>query len=149
MTADNFDQFVKSFIKESNGKQYREKEKLAINIGSAKHDPTSPNVSHIEEDEQLDEVIGTGVPIGGGSYSPRRSFPKNSLAGKRYAERNERQRSGKQKRRPGMYEEARMKAMKKVAEKKNEMATGKTDTGKRSDFINVDPDTPGMTGYHR
>lgn len=148
MTADNFDQFVKSFIKESNGEKFREKEKLAINIGSSKHDPTSPNVSHIEEDEQLDEIRGTATSFGG-RHNPRKSFAKNSLAGGRYKRRAALQASGNQKRRPGIYEEARMKAMKKIAEKKNEMATGKTDTGKRSDFINVDPDTPGMTGYHR
>lgn len=193
---ENFDQFVKTFIKESNGKQYREKQKLTINIGSAKHDPTSPNVSHIEEAEknpqktmdkhfakqpqkrqdainlhmrkgksywdavqaakkhvkeeieQIDETLGTATGLGG-RHNPRKSFPKNSLAGGRYKRRASLQRSGNQKRSPGIYEESHAKAMKKITEKKNEKVAGRTDTGKPSDPVNTEPNKPEMTGYHR
>jgi len=121
-------------------------EKLKIDIGGSKHDPTSPNKSHIEEDEQIDEVMGTATAFGG-KHNPRKSMAKNSLAGKKLMQRTSLQRSGNQKRSPGIYEEMNKKVLKKVMEKKSEIALGKTATGKSSETIDTKPQQLPVSGY--
>lgn len=121
-------------------------EKLSINIGKSKHDPTSPNASHIEEDEQLDEIMGTATGFGG-RHNPRKSMAKTTLGGKDLQTRAALQRSGNQRRSPTIYEEATKKALKKVMEKKSEMALGKTATGKPGETIDTKPEQLPVSGY--
>lgn len=120
-------------------------EKLSINMGKSKHDPTSRNASHIEEDEQLDEIMGTATGFGG-KHNPRKSMSKTTLGGKDLQTRAALQRAGNQKR-TGVYEEATKKALKKVMEKKSEMALGKTATGQPGETIDTKPQQLPVSGY--
>lgn len=121
-------------------------QKLSIDIGGTKHDPSSPNKAHIEEDEQLDEIMGTATGFGG-KHKPRQTLAKKGLAGKGLQRRSSLQRSGNQKRSPTIYEEATKKALKKVMEKKSEMALGKTATGKPGETIDTKPEQLPVSGY--
>lgn len=121
-------------------------QKLSIDIGGTKHDPSSPNKAHIEEDEQLDEIMGTATSFGG-RHNPRQTLAKKGLAGKGLRKRSSLQRAGNQRRSPGIYEEATKKALKKVMEKKSEMALGKTATGKPGETIDTKPEQLPVSGY--
>jgi hypothetical protein len=137
----------------------RKQERLKIDIGGEPHDPTSPNKSHIEE-EQLDEVPVT-VPIGKNRRAAKRtSFAYTSLGGQDQKARASAQRQGNQKMsnryeevdnksKCAMYaEEATKKVMKKLKEKKGEQPAGKTATGQPGDIVDTEPSKPELTGYH-
>lgn len=139
--------------------KFRKQEKLKIDIGGEPHDPTSPNKSHIEE-EQLDEVP-VNVPIGHNRRkSKRTSFAYTSLGGQDQKARASAQRQGNQKMsnryeeidykgKCSMYaEEATKKVMKKLKEKKGEQPAGRTATGQPGDFVDTAPDKAELTGYH-
>lgn len=139
---------IKSLISEQMG-TYTKKQGLKIDIGGEKHDPTSPNKSHIEE-EELDEVIGTATAIGANRRRKKRtSFAYTSLGGSAYAARASGHRQGNQKG-AGRYtmEEATRKVIKKMNEKKSEVPLGSTSTKKRGETIDVEPNQPELTGYH-
>jgi hypothetical protein len=137
----------------------RKQERLKIDIGGEPHDPTSPNKSHIEE-EQLDEVP-VSVPIGHNRRRAKKtSFAYTSLGGKDQKSRASAQRQGNQKManryeevdnksKCSMYaEEATKKVMKKLKEKKGEQPAGKTSTGQPGDIVDTAPTKPELTGYH-
>ena len=127
--------------------QWEKEKKPSIDIGGHAHDSSGPNKSHIEEDEQLDEISGTATSFGG-RHNPRRSTAKY-LAGKRLKTRASLQRSGNQRRRPGIYEEIKEKITKKLSEKNSEKALGKTATGKPGETINTEPTNQELTGPTR
>jgi hypothetical protein len=127
--------------------QWEKEKKPSIDIGGHAHDPSGPNKAHIEEDEQLDEIIGTATSFGG-RHNPRRSTAKY-LAGKRLRTRASLQASGNQRRRPGVYEEIKEKFMKKLSEKQSEKALGKTATGQQGETIDVEPKNQELTGPTR
>ena len=128
-------------------KQWEKEKKPSIDIGGHAHDPSGPNKAHIEEDEQLDEITGTATSFGG-RHNPRRSTAKY-LAGKRLQKRASLQRSGNQRRQPGIYEEIKEKFMKKLSEKKSEKALGKTATGQQGETIDTEPNNQELTGPTR
>lgn len=104
--------------------------KPKINIGRSEHDPTGPNMSHIEED----------IP---GSQFGMRHNPKKHPFKKSLGALEKRQWGGNQRRTPGMYtEEATKKALKKVDDKKK--ARGKTDTGQAADVVDLEPTLQSM-----
>lgn len=150
MKEKSLEQAIRSLLTEqySSIKQWEKEKKPTIDIGGHAHDPSGPNKAHIEEEEQIDEITGTATSFGG-RHKPRRSTAK-FLAGKRLQRRAALQRSGNQKRAPGIYEEVRDRAFKKINEKKKEMSLGgKTATGKPSETINTEPDKPELTGPMR
>jgi hypothetical protein len=137
----------------------RKQERLKIDIGGEPHDPTSPNKSHIEE-EQLDEVP-VNVPIGHNRRRAKKtSFSYTSLGGDKQKVRASAQRQGNQKManryeeidyksKCAMYaEEATKKVMKKLKEKKGEQPAGKTATGQPGDIVDTAPEKQELTGYH-
>lgn len=128
-------------------KQWEKEKKPSIDIGGHPHDPSGTNKAHIEEDEQLDEISGTATSFGG-RHNPRRSTAKY-LAGKRLQRRSSLQRSGNQKRSPGVYEEVKEKFMKKLSEKKSEKGLGKTATGQQGETIDTEPTNQELTGPTR
>lgn len=138
----SLEETVRSFLSE----QKAIPQKLSIDIGGTKHDPSSPNKGHIEEDEQLDEIVGTATGFGG-RHNPRQTLAKKGLAGKRLQRRASLQRSGNQRRSPAIYEEMNKKVLKKVMEKKSEMALGKTATGKPGETIDTKPEQLPVSGY--
>ena len=121
----------------------RKQERLKIDIGSGKHDPTSPNQSHIGEGR---EVSGQQSSIGG-RHSPRKRLDITSLGNVR--ERSAAQRAGNQRRTASTYaEEATQIAIKKVKDKKGEEARGATSTGQKADTLDFTPTKPELTSNH-
>jgi hypothetical protein len=118
--------------------QWEKEKKPKIDIGGHAHDPSGPNKAHLEE-EDLDETMGTATPLGG-RHNPREHIAKKGLAGKRLQRRVSLQRSGNQRRSPGIYEESK--------DKKKEKMTGKTDTGKGSEVVDLQPQKPELTTYN-
>jgi len=145
-----FEQFCKGFLSEQKGmtpEKLRKQERLKIDIGGEKHDPTSPNKSHIEEN------VPISTPIGSNRRGKKKtSFAYTSLGGAALKSRANAHRQGNQKGQ-NRYEsfelqEVRKVALKKVNEKKNEVAIGSTDTGKAGETINTEPQKSELTGYH-
>lgn len=150
MTKKTLEDAVRSVLTEQRYdpiKQWEKEKKPSIDIGGHPHDPSGPNKAHIEEDEQLDEISGTATSFGG-RHNPRRSTAKY-LAGKRLQRRSSLQRSGNQKRSPGVYEEVKEKFMKKLSEKKSEKVLGKTATGQQGETIDTEPTNQELTGPTR
>lgn len=118
-------------------KQWEKEKKPMIDIGGHAHDPSGPNKSHIEES------LGTATPLGH-QHNPRASLTKKGLAGKRYKMRVKKQQFGNQARRPTIYEEI----VKKVVDEKKKMKSGKTDTGKPSEVVELEPQKSELTTYN-
>lgn len=124
-------------------KQWEKEKKPMIDIGGHAHDPSGPNKSHLEENEDLTETMGTATPLGH-QHNPRASLAKKGLAGKRYKMRVKKQQFGNQARRPTIYEEI----VKKVVDEKKKMKSGKTDTGKPSEVVELEPQKSELTTYN-
>lgn len=122
--------------------QIAKPQKLSIDIGGTKHDPSSPNKAHIEED-----MPSTTLPIGTNRRRKKiTAFSSTSLG--KLENRGAAQRQGNQKL-AGRYtsEEVTKKALKKVMEKKSEMALGKTATGQQGAVIDTKPQQLPVSGY--
>ena len=116
---------------------------LAINIGSEKHEPTSPNQSHVKEGREVSGQLG-GF---GGHHRPRKSLERNSLGNVK--ERSAAQRSGNQRRSPSTYaEEATEIVKEKIKNKKGEIDRGQTATGQPTDKLDFEPSKPELTTNH-
>lgn len=124
----------------------KEMKKKPYTGADPEHADTSPNAQHMEE-EQIDEISGTATSFGG-RHNPRRSTAK-FLAGKRLQRRSSLQRSGNQRRQPGIYEDVREKVMRKLSEKRSEKALGKTATGQPGETIDTEPMNQELTGPTR
>ena len=133
--------------------QWEKEKKPKIDIGGQKHDPSSPNKAHIEEEDDLEEdltrSVGHASPGLGARHAPRKSVYKTTLGALEM-----RRWGGNQARRPSTYNasrklaEAREKALKKVMEKKGEKPTGRTDTGQTPDSVNFQPEKNELTTNH-
>lgn len=147
MTKKNLAEMIKSLRKEklkeqeSIKKQWEKEKKPMIDIGGHAHDPSGPNKSHLEEDEELEETIGTATPLGH-QHNPKSSLTKKGLAGNRLKQRVRKQQFGNQARRPTIYEQV----VKKVMD--NKKKSGKTDTGKPSEVVDLEPQKPELTTYN-
>jgi hypothetical protein len=109
-------------------------------IGSVKHDPTSPNKAHIEEGREVSGQLGSF----GGRHNPRKRLPMTSLGNVK--ERSAAQRTGNQRRTKSTYaEEATQVAIKKVKDKKSR---GQTSTGQNSETVDFTPNKPELTTNH-
>lgn len=135
--------------------QWEKEKKPSIDIGGHAHDSSGPNKSHIEEEEELNE-IPVNVPIGRNRRRAKKtSFAYTSLGGRSQMGRSGAQRQGNQKG-ANRYEEfsyyaeeATKKVMKKLSEKNSDKALGKTATGQPGETIDTEPTKPDLTGPTR
>ena len=113
---------------------------LAIDIGSEKHDPTSPNQSHVKEGREVSGQQSAGGP----RHNPRKRSHLTSLG-----KLEDRRTSGNQKRTPGTYaEEATEIVKEKIKNKKGEIDRGQTATGQPTDKLDFEPSKPELTTNH-
>ena len=124
-------------------KSYKKQLSNLPDIGSEKHDPTSPNKSHIEEDREVSGQLGSF----GGRHNPRKRPDITSLGNVK--ERSAAQRAGNQRRTKSTYaEEATQIAIKKVKDKKGKDDRGSTSTGQNAETIDFTPNKPELTTNH-
>lgn len=157
MKTPSLEETVRSFLTEQQTyakAQWEKQKKPMIDIGGSAHDPSSPNKSHLEEDEINEIPINVGIGANRRS-SKKTSFAYTSLGGRKLSGRAGAQRQGNQKG-ANRYEEfslcaeeATKKVMKKMTEKNNEKALGKTATGQQGDTIDTEPTKPDLTGTAR
>ena len=134
----SLEETIRSLLSEQNEKQYpvsqwEKEKKLSVNIGGQPHDPSGPNMSHIEEDMPGSQF--------GMRHNPRKHPVKQTLGAL-----EKRNWGGNQKRTPGTYnEELKDKFSKKVAEKRQAQRAGKTATGQPAEVFNPEPELRSLT----
>ena len=152
MKTPSLEETVRSLLSEQQTyakSQWEKEKKPKIDIAGA-HDPSSPNKGHLEEDDTNETSIGANR-----RNDKRTSFPSTSLGGSGLSGRSHAERQGNQKG-ANRYEEfsfyaeeATKKVIKKISEKNNEKALGKTATGQPGDTIDTEPTKPDLTGSTR
>lgn len=134
---------VQKLKEQGTPQEYKKQLKNLPDIGGEKHDPTSPNKSHVSEGREVSGQLGSF----GGRHSPRKRSHMTSLGNVK--ERSAAQRTGNQRRTPGTYAEEATEIVKdKVKDKKGEMTRGQTSTGQRADAVEVTPTKIELTTNH-
>ena len=112
------------------GSQWEKEKKPTIKLGGQPHDPSGPNMTHIDED-----IPGSQF---GSKHNPRKHPIRQTLGAL-----EKRKWGGNQARSPATYNEEviKDKFSKKVAEKR----AGKTATGQPAEVFNPDPELRSLT----
>jgi hypothetical protein len=130
--------------------QWEKEKKPKIDIAGT-HDPSSPNKGHLEEEDEVNETsIGENRRGKKKTSFPSTSLGGSGLSGRSHAERQGNQKGANRYEEFSFYaEEATKKVIKKISEKNNEKALGKTATGQQGDSIDIEPTKPDLTGSTR
>ena len=131
---------VQKLKEQGTSKEYVKQLKNLPAIGGEKHDPTSPNKSHIGEGREVSGQQGGG----GARHSPRKRSNQTSLGNLK-----QRRTSGNQTRTPATYAEEATEIVKdKIKNKKGEITRGQTATGQPTDKLDFTPTKVELTTNH-